>query len=162
MADTDDRVELTDLDVIARYSLAVRAATADRHELIATLRADLDWLQGARTRRTSTSPAAAQPVERAEPADSEQPRPAPPRRRAATPAADRRAPAVKKATAKKAVARRAVPARSSAATKTAAKKSSAKTASARKTASRNTTSRSSASRSSATKKTAAKKTTRRR
>ena len=42
MADTDDRVELTDLDVIARYSLAVRAATADRHELIATLRADLE------------------------------------------------------------------------------------------------------------------------
>ena len=40
MADSD-RVELTDLDVFSRYSLAVRSATADRAELIATLRAEL-------------------------------------------------------------------------------------------------------------------------
>ncbi|MDT5036713.1 MAG: hypothetical protein QOE03_1898, partial [Micromonosporaceae bacterium] len=53
MAETSNRVELTDLDVIARYSLAVRAATADRDELIAALRSDLDWLQGGRNRRTS-------------------------------------------------------------------------------------------------------------
>jgi len=95
MADTDDRVELTDLDVISRYSLAVRAATADRHELIATMRADLDWLQGqgGRSRRTSAAstpapvaPPAAEPVRRSTP--------------------DRRAPAVKKATAKKTTRRR--------------------------------------------------------
>ncbi len=49
MADvTGDRVELTDLDVIARYSLAVRAATADRAELIAALRSDLAWLENGR------------------------------------------------------------------------------------------------------------------
>ncbi|HEU5034270.1 MAG TPA: hypothetical protein VFT62_05865 [Mycobacteriales bacterium] len=45
---SDDRVELTELDVITRYSLAVRAATADREELIAALRADLQWLEGGR------------------------------------------------------------------------------------------------------------------
>jgi hypothetical protein len=49
----DDRIELTDLDVITRYSLAVRAATADRDELIDTLRADLDWLEAGRTQRTA-------------------------------------------------------------------------------------------------------------
>jgi hypothetical protein len=48
MAESDDRVELTDLDVITRYSLAVRAATADRDELIAALRSDLAWLEGGR------------------------------------------------------------------------------------------------------------------
>jgi hypothetical protein len=46
-APADDRVELTELDVIARYSLAVRAASVPRDELIATLRADLAWLEGA-------------------------------------------------------------------------------------------------------------------
>jgi hypothetical protein len=53
-----DRVELTDLDVISRYSLAVRSATADRRELISTLRADLAWLEGVRRSaapRTTTS-----------------------------------------------------------------------------------------------------------
>jgi len=44
----DDRVALTDLDVISRYSLAVRAESADRAELIETLRRDLDWLQSRR------------------------------------------------------------------------------------------------------------------
>jgi len=52
-----ERVELTELDVIARYSLAVRSATADRDELIQTLQADLDWLQGGR-RTASGKPAA--------------------------------------------------------------------------------------------------------
>jgi hypothetical protein len=41
-----DRVPLTDLEVITRFSLAVRAATADRDEVIAALRADLAWLEG--------------------------------------------------------------------------------------------------------------------
>src|SRR3954470_24430650 len=101
MADPDNRVELTDLDVISRYSLAVRAATADRYELIATLRADLEWLQGGRARRASTATARSAPEPEVD-ADAEV-APEPARRpRAATPrrgASDRRAPAVKKATA---------------------------------------------------------------
>jgi hypothetical protein len=40
-----DSVQLTDLDVITLYSIAVRSATADRDELIAILRADLAWLE---------------------------------------------------------------------------------------------------------------------
>ncbi|HVA61762.1 MAG TPA: hypothetical protein VNG13_14685 [Mycobacteriales bacterium] len=50
-----DRVQLTDLDVISRYSLAVRTATADRAELIAALEADLGWLRG-RGGRTQAQP----------------------------------------------------------------------------------------------------------
>ena len=61
-ATDDDRVELTELDVITRYSLAVRSATAPREELIAALRDDLAWLEGSRPRRrtssTATKPAA--------------------------------------------------------------------------------------------------------
>ena len=34
-----------DLDIIARYSVAVHTASAPRAELIATLRADLEWLE---------------------------------------------------------------------------------------------------------------------
>ncbi|HVX71040.1 MAG TPA: hypothetical protein VHA79_15255 [Mycobacteriales bacterium] len=49
-----DSVQLTDLDVIARYSIAVRSATADRDELLETLRADVAWLERGRT-RSSTS-----------------------------------------------------------------------------------------------------------
>ena len=47
------RIDLTELDVITRYSLAVRHATADRDELIEALRADLAWLEGGR--RTTTT-----------------------------------------------------------------------------------------------------------
>src|SRR3954468_16120915 len=129
MADPDNRVDLTDLDVISRYSLAVRAATADRHELIATLRADLEWLQGGRTRRTSaasSSPRSALAPEVDEDAEPEvAPEPARNARtsqRRSTP--DRRAPAVKKATAKKAVSSRTSAARKPTATKTTAKKTS--------------------------------------
>jgi hypothetical protein len=58
MADPrDDRIELTDLDVITRYSLAVRAATAEREELIAALQSDLAWLeQGRRPRPAAATP----------------------------------------------------------------------------------------------------------
>jgi hypothetical protein len=56
-ASDDDRVELTELDVITRYSLAVRSATAPREELIAALRDDLAWLEGGRSRRRTTSTA---------------------------------------------------------------------------------------------------------
>ena len=44
----DDDVLLTDLEVIQRYSLAVRGASASRTELVAALQADLAWLQGSR------------------------------------------------------------------------------------------------------------------
>src|SRR3954471_20843209 len=49
-----DRVELTDLEVIQRWSLAVRGASADRSEVLAALRADLAWLEG---RRNANRPA---------------------------------------------------------------------------------------------------------
>lgn len=60
-ATDDDRVELTELDVISRYSLAVRSATAPREELISALRDDLAWLERGRGRRraTRTTPVAA-------------------------------------------------------------------------------------------------------
>src|SRR5947199_7681713 len=59
-----DRVELTDLEVIQRWSLAVRGASAERSDVIAALRADLEWLQGSRrtdpipprTAKTTTKP----------------------------------------------------------------------------------------------------------
>lgn len=50
-----DSVQLTDLDVIARYSIAVRSATADRDELLETLRADLAWLERGRSRSTTSA-----------------------------------------------------------------------------------------------------------
>lgn len=52
-----DRIDLTELDVITRYSLAVRHGTAERAEVIQTLRADLAWLEGGRrpaSRSTTT------------------------------------------------------------------------------------------------------------
>jgi hypothetical protein len=66
-----DDVQLTDLEVIQRYSLAVRGATASRTELVAALRADLEWLAaGSRpSRRTgdgeADQPAAKRPAKRA-------------------------------------------------------------------------------------------------
>jgi len=51
--DDDDDVQLPDLQVIQRYSLAVRGASAPRVDVIAALEADLDWLTGGR-RRTTT------------------------------------------------------------------------------------------------------------
>lgn len=89
MSATDDRVELTDLDVIARYSLAVRAATAGRSELIATLRSDLAWLEGSRR--------AAAPRRESPPPE----RPAPVRKAAAPARAPARKTAAKKQAAKK-------------------------------------------------------------
>ena len=62
MADPrDDRVELTELDVISRYSLAVRTASASRDELIETLRADLSWLEGGRRARPAAKSASRAP-----------------------------------------------------------------------------------------------------
>ena len=58
----DDDVQLTDLEVIQRYSLAVRGATASRADLVAALQADLAWLQGGRR----SAPAKAAPTKAAE------------------------------------------------------------------------------------------------
>jgi len=53
-----DSVDFTELDVITRYSLAVRHGTAERREVIDALRADLAWLESGRTapapRRTTS------------------------------------------------------------------------------------------------------------
>jgi hypothetical protein len=46
----DDDVQLTDLEVIQQFSLAVRGATASRAEVLAALEADLAWLNGSRRR----------------------------------------------------------------------------------------------------------------
>ncbi len=43
-----DDVQLTDLEVIQRYSLAVRGATASRVDLVQALESDLLWLTGDR------------------------------------------------------------------------------------------------------------------
>jgi hypothetical protein len=56
-SDDTDRIDLTELDVITRYSLAVRHGTAERDELIETLRADLAWLEGGRRRTASRTTA---------------------------------------------------------------------------------------------------------
>ncbi|TAL21304.1 MAG: hypothetical protein EPN99_07835 [Frankiales bacterium] len=53
----DDDVQLTDLEVIQRYSLAVRGASAARSEVIAALQADLDWLRGSRRAAPAKTPA---------------------------------------------------------------------------------------------------------
>lgn len=55
VVDVADSVQLTDLDVIARYSIAVRSATADRDELLETLRSDVAWLEGGRSRTTTSA-----------------------------------------------------------------------------------------------------------
>jgi hypothetical protein len=68
-ASDDDRVELTELDVITRFSLAVRTATADRAELIAALRDDLAWLEAGRSGRRATG-SSARAVKKATPARS--------------------------------------------------------------------------------------------
>jgi hypothetical protein len=66
-----DSVQLTDLDVIARYSIAVRSATADRDELLETLRADVAWLERGRT-RSSTDGFRPQPAAEEFDADDEE------------------------------------------------------------------------------------------
>ena len=62
----DDDVQLTDLEVIQRYSLAVRGASASRSDVIAALQADLDWLKGGRraapAKTAAKAPAAKAPA----------------------------------------------------------------------------------------------------
>lgn len=50
-----DAVDLTGLEVIRRYSLAVRQATANREELVAVLNADLQRLRGGASRPSPTA-----------------------------------------------------------------------------------------------------------
>jgi hypothetical protein len=59
----DDDVQLTDLEVIQQFSLAVRGATASRAAVIAALEADLAYLNGG-ARRRSTAPASAPALSR--------------------------------------------------------------------------------------------------
>jgi hypothetical protein len=59
-----DDVELPDLEVLARYSLAVRAATAPREEVIEVLEADLAWLRSARPARRPPARAQGAPARR--------------------------------------------------------------------------------------------------
>lgn len=56
----DDDVQLTDLEVIQQFSLAVRGASASRDDVIAALEADLAWLTGTRRAKAPVAkPAAA-------------------------------------------------------------------------------------------------------
>jgi hypothetical protein len=59
-----DDVRLTDLEVIQRYSIAVRGETADRAELLEALRADVAYLEGGRARpaKAPAKPAAPAPA----------------------------------------------------------------------------------------------------
>lgn len=65
MATAGDDVQLTDLEVVQRYSLAVRTASAPREELVAALEADLAWLRGGTRRRRAATPAPAAAPRRA-------------------------------------------------------------------------------------------------
>ena len=51
-----DDVQLSDLEVVQRWSLAVRQTAASRDDLVAALEADLAWLRSGRPR---SRPAAA-------------------------------------------------------------------------------------------------------
>jgi DNA-binding protein HU-beta len=112
MASADDDVQLPDLQVIQRYSLAVRGATAPRGDVIAALEADLAWLTGS-TRRRPAAPVQAAPARKAAPATKAAPVRTPAVKQAAPPPAAKKAAkgpakkaAVKKAPAKKAARRR--------------------------------------------------------
>jgi hypothetical protein len=83
-----DDVRLTDLEVIQRWSIAVRGERADRAELAAALRADLAFVEGARAPRTTRStPRADKPVKAAKPVARSAAKPA---KRAAATARGRR------------------------------------------------------------------------
>ncbi len=92
MASGDD-VQLPDLQVIQRYSLAVRGATAPVADVIQVLQADLAWLTGGS--RPRPAPASKTPVKKA-----------PATKTLAKKSAAKKA-AVKKSAAKKSGARRA-------------------------------------------------------
>ena len=74
-----DDVQLPDLEVIQRFSLAVRGATAPRAEVVAALQADLDWLTSGGSRPAPPAPAKVTKATKAAPAEGV----SPPRKRAA-------------------------------------------------------------------------------
>lgn len=84
MASGED-VQLPDLQVIQRYSLAVRGATAPVEDVVEALQADLAWLTG----RARARPA--------EPAKKQATEPAAPVAKKAAPVAKKAAPVAKKA-----------------------------------------------------------------
>jgi hypothetical protein len=94
----DDDVQLTDLEVIQQFSLAVRGASAPRAQVVAALEADLAYLNGARRRTAPDKPA--------EPAAARPPVVKPPTAKAPAKAPAKKA-AAKKAPAKATRARRA-------------------------------------------------------
>ena len=63
----DDDVQLTDLEVIQQFSLAVRGTSAPRAEVIAALQSDLEYLTRPR-RRTAAPARVAGPARAAAPA----------------------------------------------------------------------------------------------
>lgn len=108
-----DDVQLTDLEVIQRYSLAVRGATASRAELVQALEADLDWLTGSgrRSSHASTEDESSFADEQYEP-DEAPPRPSPSStRRPSAKAAPPRTAVAKKAGATRPTAAKATPKR---------------------------------------------------
>ena len=60
-----DDVQLPDLEVISRFSLAVRTPTAPREEVVAALRADLEWLTSGARSAPAAAPTRRAPVRRA-------------------------------------------------------------------------------------------------
>lgn len=108
-----DDVQLTDLEVIQRYSLAVRGATASRAELVQALESDLDWLTGSgrRSNHAFTEDEHSFADEQYEPAEAP-PRPSPgPTRRPSAKAAPARRAAATKAGATRPTATKATPKR---------------------------------------------------
>jgi outer membrane biosynthesis protein TonB len=144
-----DDVNLPDLQVIQRYSLAVRGSTAPRTDVVSALQADLAWLtsDGSRRRTTSvaepippdvevgvTEPGTAPVKKAAVQAPRKTPAPKPPAKQSAARKAAPPKPAAKKAAVKKAAVKQAAapsraPAKKAVPTKTpAAKKKAAKRA----------------------------------
>jgi hypothetical protein len=72
----DDAVQLTDLEVIQQFSLAVRGATAPRSEVIAALEADLAYLRAA-PRKAAPAPKPVAAAAKAAPAAAKAPAKAP-------------------------------------------------------------------------------------
>ncbi len=94
-SDRADAVSLTDLEVIAQFSLAVRGATASRAAVIAALEADLAALTGG---RRSATPSKAVTPAKAAPAKAAPAKAAPAKPLKAAPAKAAKAAPVKKAT----------------------------------------------------------------
>jgi hypothetical protein len=83
-AGAGDPVVLTDLEVITRYSLALRAASAEREEIVRVLRDYLEWLTATAPRPSPEPAQAPEPPSVREAAPTS--RPARPARRRTVPA----------------------------------------------------------------------------